>query len=74
MAGKWWAFVPTTVGQRDKPQVSEMRAAQPRGYATRIGALTALRKTIESEDHAAREKVAELGRALAHLREMEEES
>lgn len=73
MAGKWWAFVPSRVVDRDKPQVTQMANPQPWAHPTRSAAIKSLRKTLEAQEKAAREKAAELGRALARLRELEEE-
>lgn len=74
MSGKWHAYLPTTVGQRDRPRVRECERPVPHGFATRAIALAMLRHDLERQHKAAQEKAAELGRALANLLKLEEES
>jgi hypothetical protein len=72
MSGKWHAYVPTTVGKRDQPCVTELAREHSWCHPTRQAALEDIRRKLEREHLAAREKVAELGRALASLAELEE--
>lgn len=69
----WDAYVPTLVGERDRPRVVKHDKPSPWLYSTRAEAIHGLRLKLEREQRDAMDKVAELGRALANLREMEEE-
>jgi hypothetical protein len=71
MSGKWVAFVPTHKDKRDRPLVQAYAKPQPFGHSTRKAAISALRDDLERKHKAAQEKVAELGRALANLLELE---
>ena len=72
MSGKWHAYLSCTVVERDKPRVHEYDRPVPHGFETRSVAIAILRRDLERQHKAAQEKVAELGRALANLLEMEE--
>jgi hypothetical protein len=71
MAGRWHAFVPTTPGKRDEPQVKQLEGRHEWCHPTRRAALAALKRQVSQELKAAQERAAELGRALAAIREME---
>ena len=73
MSGKWVAYCPTEPGKRDQPRVVELAARTLGGHKTRKAALTGLRHKLEREHKAAQEKVAEMGRALVNLLELEQE-
>lgn len=71
MAGKWIAYLPPN---SDAPRVWKSVHASMLGAPTRKRAIAGLRKDLERQHKAAQEKVAELGRALANLLELEHES
>jgi hypothetical protein len=67
MSGRWISYVID-----DEPKIVQLVGVRQDGHRTRKAAIKALRGQLEIKYRNAQEKLAETGRALAKLAELEE--
>lgn len=71
MAGRWHAFLSTAEESRGEPRARELKGEADWAHPTKAAAIAALKEAVSREMKAVQERAAELGRALAAIREME---